>query len=674
MLTAARTYLAALPRDSRDTLFLLAVVAWLLLPMLPRLPAWTGPAAGVLLAWRGWLALRARPLPGRVWLALLLAATLAATWATHRTLLGRDPGVTLVVSLLALKTLELRARRDAFVIFFLGFFTLLANFLYSQSLPVAAAMLVGLMGLLTSLVLAQMPVGRPPLARAARTAGRMVLFGTPVMAALFLLFPRFAPLWSIPTDGLTGRSGLASTMEVGNVAQLALDEGIAMRVRFDGPPPPRNTLYFRGPVLANFDGRSWRPLYPTPGTLPPPGQIARRAPVELLGDPVRYTITLEPNNRPWLLTLDVAGTAPDVPGTMPVPTPEMQWMLPGPVTDLLRYTAESHVDWRQGPVASGRTLPLEYRELPPALNPRTLQLATELMRASPARPEDKWPLVQAALERLRTGGYFYTLDPGVYGTHTADEFWFDRKEGFCEHIASAFAVLMRGMDIPARIVTGFQGGERNPVDGFWIVRNSDAHAWVEVWIEGQGWVRVDPTTAVAPSRTGSLQRLQPPPGVFTAAVGAVNPNLAAFLRSTWDALNNGWNQRVLNYTQSRQLQLLRHLGFSNPSWEDLAYLLITLVVLAAGAGAAWTLWERLQHDPWLRLLARVRARLAREGLVLPPTHGPRQIATAAVDRFGTAAAPLADWLVRLEAQRYARDPRDSVGRLRRDLRNLSWPG
>jgi len=674
MLTAARAHLAALPRDSRDTLFLLAVVAWLLLPMLSRLPAWTGPMAAALLAWRGWLALRARPLPGRLWLALLLAGTLAATWTSHHTLLGRDPGVTLVVALLALKTLELRARRDAFVIFFLGFFTLLANFFYSQSLAVAGAMLVGFMGLLTSLVLAQMPVGRPPLARAARTAARMVLLGTPVMAALFLLFPRFTPLWSLPADALSGRSGLASTMEVGNVAQLALDESIAMRVRFEDPPPPRGSLYFRGPVLADFDGRSWRPLYPSVGALPPAAVAARRAPLELLGEPIRYTVTLEPNNRPWLLTLDVTGSAPEVPGAAPVPTPEMQWMLATPVTDLLRYSAQSHLEWRQGPVTSGRTIPLEYRELPPGLNPRTLELATELMRASPARPEDKLPLVRAALERLRTGGYYYTLEPGVYGTHTADEFWFDRKEGFCEHIASAFAVLMRGMDIPARIVTGYQGGERNNIDGFWIVRNSDAHAWVEVWIQDLGWIRVDPTSSVAPGRTGTLQRLRPPPGVFTATVEAVNPNLAAFLRSTWDAMNNAWNQRVLNYTQSRQLQLLRHLGFTSPSWEDLALLLISLISLAAGGGALWTLWDRIQHDPWLRLLSRARSRLGRAGLVLPPTHGPRQIATAAVERFGADAAALADWLSRLEAQRYARDTRESLGRLRREFRNLSWPG
>ena len=166
----------------------------------------------------------------------------------------------------------------------------------------------------------------------------------------------------------------------------------------------------------------------------------------------------------------------------------------------------------------------EYLELPPGFNPRTAALAAEMRRDPRLAAGGPATLVQAALERLRTGGYSYTLEPGVYGQHTADEFWFDRKEGFCEHIASAFVVLMRAMDIPARIVTGYQGGELNPVDGFWVVRQSDAHAWTEVWLAGRGWVRVDPTSAVAPGRTGSFQRLQAPRGVIgTALFGSVTP-------------------------------------------------------------------------------------------------------------------------------------------------------
>ena len=662
--------LRALPRDARDTLFLLVVIGWLVLPQVGRLPWWCSLLAATILVWRGTLAVRGAPLPGSRWLLVLLVLTLVATLASHRTLLGRDAGVTLIVVLLALKTLELRARRDAFVVFFLGFFTMLTNFFFSQSLATAAAMLLGLLGLLTALVNAHMPVGRPPLARAALTAGWMALLGAPVMLVLFLLFPRLAPLWGIPNDGMTGRSGLSSTMQVGNVAQLALEEGIAMRVRFEGPPPPPFLMYFRGPVLSAFDGREWRPLAPRVGSasalLPPTG-------LEPLGEPVRYTVTLEPNNRPWLPVLDAASEAPSAPGLEVLPGGELQWISRQPVTDLLRYSVVSHVDYRAGVRGRAASVPVQYRELPAGFNPRTLQLATEMMRSAPGGPVDKPALVDAALEKLRTGGYVYTLEPGLYGENTADEFWFDRKAGFCEHIASAFVVLMRAMDIPARIVTGYQGGELNPVDGYWVVRQSDAHAWAEVWLAGRGWVRVDPTGAVSPARTGTFQRLRAPQGAFASAFTALSPDLLAGLRQGWDAVNNRWNQWVLNYTQSRQLDLLRNLGFKSPSWEDLSLVLIGIVVTVALCGIAWAKWDRGRQDPWLRLLARVRARLVEAGVPLAPTSGPRHMAQAVTDRFGAPGRPLADWLLRLEAQRYARAAPAPLPALQRELQRLPWP-
>ncbi|MBI2768746.1 MAG: DUF3488 domain-containing transglutaminase family protein [Burkholderiales bacterium] len=662
--------LNALPRDGRDALFLLVVICWVLLPQVPNLPWWCSLLAAGVLVWRGALAFGSRPLPGKWWLLGLLALTVGATLLTHRTLLGRDAGVTMIVVLLALKTLELRARRDAFVVFFLGFFTMLTNFFFSQSLLTAAAMLVALLGLLTALVNAHMPVGKPPLAQAARTAGMMALLGAPVMAVLFVLFPRFAPLWGIPGDAMSGRSGLSSSMQVGNLAKLALDESVAMRVKFEGEPPAQQDLYFRGPVLTAFDGREWRPLQPRLGSRI--SALGGPSGLQVSGAPVRYEVTLEPNNRPWIFTLDAAPRSPEVPAMQTGMTSELQWIGNRPVTDLLRYSAESYTSFRHGPANFAAVLP-DYRELPPGFNPRTLQLATELMRASTAPPSDKLALVQAAMNRLRTGGYTYTLEPGVYGEQTADEFWFDRKEGFCEHIASAFVVLMRGMDIPARIVTGYQGGERNTVDGFWTLRQSDAHAWAEVWLAGRGWVRVDPTTAVAPSRTGSFLRLQPPRGVIATAFGAVTPGLATSLRAAWEAVNNGWNQWVLNYTQSKQLNLLKDIGIESPSWEDLLNVLIALVVGVALCGAAWTMWERTQHDPWLRLLARARKRLLRAGMELPAASPPRQIAAAVTARFGAGTQALADWLLRLEAQRYARSPHTALAALQREFRQLPWP-
>lgn len=661
--------LAALPRDARDTLFLLAVIGWVVLPHVAHLPWWCSLLAGGVLAWRAVLALRGQPLPGRAWLVLLLAAALLGTWSSYRTLLGRDAGVTLIVCLLALKTLELRARRDAFVVFFLGFFTMLTNFFFSQTLTVAAAMLAGLLGLLTALVNAHMPVGRPPLAQAARTAAWMTLLGAPVMAVLFVLFPRFAPLWGIPSDAMTGRSGLSAQMAVGSMADLVLDETIALRVRFEGAPPLQSDLYFRGPVLSSFDGREWKALLPRLASRFPPMNLSDPQLVGL-GAPVRYEMTLEPSSRPWLLTLDAVVEPPEVPGMRAAMTSELQWVVSQPVTDLLRYRAESHVVFRHGPARRAGVLP-EYLDLPAGFDPRTHALAAQLLAenrgASPAR------LVQVVLDRLRSGGYSYTLAPGVYGRDTADEFWFDRKEGFCEHIASAFAVLLRAMDIPARVVTGYQGGTPNPVDGYWIVRQSDAHAWTEVWLEGRGWVRVDPTAVVAPMRTGSFQRLVRPQGVLGTAMQTVSPDLWAAVRAGWEAMNNGWNQWILNYTQSRQLDMLRNLGFESPSWEDLSRVLLAVVVIVALAGALWSWWDRLQHDPWLRLLGRARKRLRRAGLDVGNTAPPRTIAHLATARFGADARGLAQWLLQLEAQRYARAPGQSLAALRREFHRIAWP-
>lgn len=224
-------------------------------------------------------------------------------------------------------------------------------------------------------------------------------------------------------------------------------------------------------------------------------------------------------------------------------------------------------------------------------------MANEIRRDARYTQAGSAELVQVVIDRLRTGGYSYTLEPGVYGLNTADEFWFDKKAGFCEHIASSFVILMRALDVPARVVTGYQGGERNALDDFWVIRQSDAHAWAEVWHEGSGWLRVDPTSAVSPGRTGAAQRLVAPQGVVGRALGNFNPGFSSQLRVVWDAVNNAWNQRVLNYTQSQQLDLLRNIGFESPSWQDLSIVLIAIIVAASLMGAIWSLWERNQQDP-----------------------------------------------------------------------------
>ncbi len=674
--------LAHLPRDTRDTLFVLLVIAWVVAPLTLEIPLWCTLLSAGLMVWRGVLAWRGQPLPSTWWRLGLLALCVGATLISFRTLLGRDAGVTLVVVLLALKTLELRARRDAFVVFFLSFFLLLTNFFYSQSLLTAAAMLVALLGLLTALVNAHMPVGKPPLWQAAQLAGGMALLGAPVMVLLFVLFPRMAPLWGLPNDAMTGRSGLSASMTVGNIASLALDGSVAMRVKFDGAPPPQSALYFRGPVLSYFDGRSWQAR---PSSLP--NRLRMPADLQVTGQAIRYQVTLEPNRLPWLLVLDATPEAPALTGKTARMTRELQWILDQPVTDLLRYEVQSYPNFQHGPRQRVPGLQ-EYLALPEGFNPRTVQLAAELQRDPRYTRASHAQWVDVALQMLRTGGYRYTLEPGVFGQHSADEFWFDSKAGFCEHIASSFVVLMRALNVPARIVTGYQGGERNSVDDFWTVRQSDAHAWTEVWLEGQGWQRVDPTSAVAPGRTGTLQRLTPPRGaIANALLGTVNPALALNLRAAWEAVNNRWNQWVLNYTQTRQLDLLKNIGFEEPDWQDLIYVLCAILVVTSLGGAAWNAWERHQQDPWLRLLQQALRKLQTAGLRLAPNSTPRQVAQQLLAQAPMSSSKVEpdlqawqSWLLMLESLRYAAPGHHQAGDFRRqlatlhnELKHLHWP-
>ncbi len=658
--------LPQLPRDTRDTWFLLLVMAWVVLPLVGQLPLWAPALTAAVMVWRATLAWRGQALPSLWWRLGLLTMAIGATLVSHKTLLGRDAGVTLVVVLLALKTLELRARRDAFVVFFLSFFLMLTNFFYSQSLLTAAAMLLALLGLLTALVNAHMPVGRPQLAQSARIAGGMMLLGAPIMVLLFLLFPRLSPLWGMPGDAMSGRSGLSGQMTVGSIASLALDDSVAMRIRFEGVPPPQEALYFRGPVLSQFDGQRWRhsEILAMLGV--------DRVGLQVGGPPVRYEVTLEPSHQPWLLVLDAAPDAPVIAQGRAQMTGELQWMHPRAVTELLRYRAVSYPQFSHGLSQAGPQL-APYLALPDGYNPRTLALANELKLDTPPGQPVAAGVIAKALERLRSGGYVYTLEPGVYGRDTADEFWFDRKAGFCEHIASSFVILMRAAGVPARIVTGYQGGALNPLDDFWTVRQSDAHAWAEVWIGGSGWIRVDPTGAVSPARTGTFTRLAAPRGILANALGNVNPELMLTLRAVWEAANNRWNQWVLNYTQTDQLDLLRNVGFDAPTWEDLVYLLCAIVVAVSLMAAVWAAWQRQRQDRWLRLLNLAREKLGKLGLHVPIQSTPRQLSDI-LENSEVVTEPKRqtwrEWLLRLELVRYAETSPLSVASYHRQLATL----
>lgn len=465
----------AAPLSEARTGWLIAVAGCGLLPHAAHLPGWLNAVALLLFIWRlaqwrlGW------PGAGTTVKLLVVIACCAGVTLTFGRLFGREPGVALLTLLLVLKLHELHSVRDGHTVVLLGYFMLLAAFLYSQS-PGTAALLFAAMVVITAALIALTGPPAPPTALL-RHAGRMLLQALPFMLVLFVLFPRVpGPLWGLPLDAFSGRSGLSDSMSPGSISELSLSGEIAFRVHFDNEPPPARDLYWRGPVLTEFDGRTWRP-----------GDSARRLdsalPHAVNGTRLHYEVTLEPHGKNWLFALE---TVAGLPAGARI-SDDWQVFSGDGVRNRRRDRFESVLAVRPGTDEAAPLLEAA-RRLPAGGNPRTRALARQLhLDAGSDRAT-----VDAALALFRREAFVYTLTPPLLGTDGVNEFLFDTRRGFCEHYAGAFVFLMRAAGLPARVVTGYQGGERNSFDDYIVVRQSDAHAWAEVWLPGEGWLRVEP--------------------------------------------------------------------------------------------------------------------------------------------------------------------------------------
>ena len=627
-----RAQVSSAARERRDTMVLLLATAFVALPHFEHLPWWTIGVTSLLWAWRAWITLRNLPLPGHVAMLPLLALAAGAVWLEYRTLLGREAGVTFLLLLLALKLLELRARRDVFVVVFLCFFILLTQFLHSQALPVALMTLGAVVALFFVLVSASLQADDLPAGRKLRLVGVIALKAIPLTVVLFVLFPRLEnPLWGLPRDAFAGSTGLSNSMSPGGISRLLQSQEIAFRVRFAATPPASQHLYWRGPVFGSFDGRTWSPLAQRQAPSPPLAIQADPASV------IDYAVTLEPNPRDWLFALEMPARVPVSEELRPRLNAQGQLLASRPLPGRTRYEARSFTQFAFGLNETELSL-RDWLALPAGFNPRTLQLAADLRArieatsADPSRRDVPARLVRSVLDHFRDGGFQYTTEPPLLGRDSVDEFLFDSRLGYCEHFASAFVVLMRAMDVPARVVTGYQGGELNPVDGFMTVRQSDAHAWAEAWLSGRGWVRFDPTSVVAPSRLeqGPLELARQAGGgpLFTLGGGADAAwmRVVRQLRFSWEALENSWNQRVLSFSAQRQMTLLDRLGFE-PDWRTLGLLLAVAVAAVAGTLAAVSLRHRARRDPLAEMELRFRRRIERQGISAPPHEGLRALGT-----------------------------------------------
>jgi len=621
---------AILSRDKVDTLMLLLACCLVLAPHAAHVAPWITGVAVFMLAWRGWITFRGNRMPPRWILAPIALLIVPGVYATHQTFFGRDAGVAMLVLLLTCKLLEMRAKRDLFVVVCLCFFLMLTNLFYSQSFPTAVLMVAATVAILTTQLSYQYTGVVPSLKRRLKLANTIVALATPLMLVLFLLFPRIqGPLWGMPGEAPGGRSGMSDTMSPGSIAKLTMSEEIAFRANFIDPLPPRPALYWRGVVLGAYDGRTWR-VQPAGSALRP-----RQSSITVVpkGPSTRYQVTMEANGQPWLYALEVPQQVPDVAGYTTSVTPDLQLRTSQPISRRIRYDVTSVVNFALQPDQDQLSLQ-DWLDLPPGFNPETHAYAAQLRRSS----DNNATLLQAVLTQFRTQPFRYTLEPPILGRHSVDDFLFRTRAGFCEHYAGAFVVLMRALDIPARVVTGYQGGQINPVDNYLTVRQSDAHAWAEVWLRGRGWVRVDPTAAVAPERIerGATTAARQPGfgGLMHLDMGKLS--LLSLLNLRFEALGNGWNQWVLNYTPERQKSLLQSLGFETTDWPTLTIVMIAVGSLVMLITAVPLLGRRAPSDPVQNLYARLCRDMARRGLPRAAHEGPR----AYLERLRAADSPL----------------------------------
>lgn len=606
------------------------------LPQAAHLPIWVALLGIALVALR-FVFLRhdrIHPLaaPARIpsWALALIALAIAfMIRRSYGYFVGRDPCVAFLYTLVGIKFLEVRSLRDGTLLICLAIFLLITPFFYNQSLLAGVAALPAVLAAgaaLESLSAAETAAVSLRTIRAAWTrTATMIAQGLPIAAALFLLFPRLAsPLWGLPADH-TAATGLSDRMSPGSISELSLSDAIAFRVDFDGTPPPSRLRYWRGPVLSLFNGREWRALSPQAG-----GRLVHGD-----GPSVRYTVTLEANDHPWLFALDFPSTPPEIDadagvrgiaGGLAGYSREQQFITRAPITQSLRYSAQSLLVDRY-PVASSREAQVNSR--PPPGNPRTVDFARSLRERY---PDDRY-FISAVLQWFRSEPFFYTLAPPLLEEgEPVDMFLFDTRRGFCEHYASAFVVMLRAAGIPARVVTGYQGGEINPRGGYMIVRQSDAHAWAEAIVDGR-WQRFDPTAAVAPSRVerglyGSVPAGDPVP-LFARQDGGWLKGLQLAI----DAINHQWRRNVIEFNRDRQRALWREWRLDEfAPWQVVAGAAGAVVAWAIGV-LAWFAARRSRRERALTLWENACRRLARAGLPRRGYEGPLAFAERAASRW-----------------------------------------
>ncbi len=576
-------------------------------PHFVNLPGWVSVIVVIALGWRSLQNLgKIRELPKWMLIPLVLFGGIGV-FAEYWTIVGRDAGLALLTVMTSFKFLESKRHRDMLILVFLCYFLIATHFLYSQSIFTAVMMFVTLIVITTTLITLNQRDDSVSLWERLRSSSKLVGLSVPLMLILFVLVPRVpGPLWGLQSEQRGGVTGLSNHMSPGKISNLIRSNEVAFRVDFKNQIPAQSRLYWRGPVMAHYDGFTWRQLLRKP---------LNRLNIAISEPAIDYTVTLEPNGERWLLALDMPTRV--VKGS--IMTEDFQLTSKQEINDLRRYSMQSRLAYKVGLNESPDYLAVT-RDYPDDSNPQTIALGKSLAQ----RFDNPINISNEVLKMFRQQEFIYTLRPPTLGRDSVDEFLFGTRRGFCEHYAGSFALIMRSAGVPARIVTGYQGGEFNRVGNYLIVRQSDAHAWAEIWIEKRGWLRIDPTAAVSPSRIeqGIDDALADEGSAFR--IQNRNPIFGNLLYS-WDNLQHSWNDWVIDYDQRKQRNFLKNLEIGIENWSDMMFTLVFLL-LAVTALYWFTAWYR-ERPPrpqvYEALFNRLLRKLSRKGFRKEPAEDTR---------------------------------------------------
>ena len=578
-------------------------------PHMSRFPIWSILLISILFLWRLFCINHEHWLPPRWLLVIISIASFIGIFLTFGTLIGKTAGSVLLSVLLAIKLHESISRRDYMLLIFLSFFIIVTNFLFSQNIPMVIYMMFIAIILVISMISINQDSAPLDLHYKLKFSVKLLLQSIPLMIIMFMLFPRISgSLWQLPNEKQSALSGLSDTMSPGNISNLIQSNSVAFRVKFSDKIPAQKNLYWRAIVLWYFDGNTWETGNQN---------ISQQATLYTISkDSIEYTVTLEPHQKNWLYALDMPSKVPDSVNY----TNNYNLRAKHRINSLYQYEISSVMEY----IIQHKITPWEKSsglKIPLNTNPKTIQMGNKLSQQYDSNED----IVNHVLELFNKENFHYTLRPPLTpGFNSVDQFLFDTRRGFCEHYASSFTLLMRAAGIPARVIMGYQGGTVNPLNQVMTVRNSDAHAWSEVWLENKGWVRFDPTAAIAPQRIERNLEAALDPLESLPFHMQINNGLIRDLLFYWDAADNQWNQWIVGYDQEFQRHLLEELLSRKVDIADIILLMVICFTLMMLILALFIMkpWHYQKIDPVVKIYNRFCKKLSARGVYREPHEGP----------------------------------------------------